>query len=286
MRIPYIIFVSSIKILITIIEFLKSPKGTFRIRKILLKVMDMFQKKIDIGDLDKHFKQLISESTLIFDIGSNIGDYTSIFLKYSSKVLSVEPQDDLCLLQKNLFKKYIENKRLIIENIAIDSKDGIVELYVNSKNVLSSSSKKYQTEVVPKEFSFTENIKTVKVQAKNLDSLILQYGKPDYIKIDIEGSEKNAIMGLSHQIPLISFECTLPYFKKEMFEIMEKLSSLGQYIYAFTHHREFIFKSGLRSEDEIKSLVQNQKLNNVFDLYCFSLGYNLIRKDIYKILND
>ena len=121
MRIPYIIFVSSIKILITIIEFLKSPKGTFRIRKILLKVMDMFQKKIDIGDLDKHFKQLISESTLIFDIGSNIGDYTSIFLKYSSKVLSVEPQDDLCLLQKHLFKKYIENKRLIIENIAIDS---------------------------------------------------------------------------------------------------------------------------------------------------------------------
>ena len=285
MRIPYIIFVSILKTLITIIEFLKFPKGTFRIRKILLKIMDMFQKKLDIGSLDKHFKQLISDSTLIFDIGSNIGVYSSIFLKYSSKVLSIEPQEDLCLLQKNLFKKYIKNKQLIIENIAIDSKDGIVELYVNSKNVLSSSSKKYKTEVIPKEFSFTENIKTIKVQAKNIDSLILEYGKPDYIKIDIEGSEKNAIMGLSHQIPLISFECTLPYLKKEMFEIMEKLSSLGQYKYAFLHHREFIFKSGLRSGDEIKSLIQNQKLNNVFDLYCFSLEYNLIRKDIYKILN-
>lgn len=69
----------------------------------------------------------------------------------------------------------------------------------------------------------------------------------NYIKIDIEGSEKKAIMGLNHQIPLISFECNIPYFKKEMFEILKKLSTLGKYEHNFLRHKEFIFSSELKS---------------------------------------
>jgi len=274
MRILNLTFLSITNRLIKGIEFFNFPRGTFKFRKILLNISSKYQKKIDIDDLNNHFKQLISKSNLIFDIGSNIGIYTSIFLKHSSKVISVEPQESLCLLQKKLFKKEIENNRLIVENIAIDSKNTIVKLYINSKDVLSSTSKKYQTEVIPKEFSFTENIKTEAVKAKNIDSLILKYGKPNYIKIDIEGSEKKAIMGLNHQIPLISFECNIPYFKKEMFEILKKLSTLGKYEYNFLRHKEFIFSSELKSEDEIKSLVQNGSLSEVFDLYCFSSDYN------------
>jgi len=219
---------------------------------------------------------------LVFDIGSNTGKYTSIFLKYSKKVLSVEPQAELCLLQNKLFKKEIQKNKLIIENIAIDSKNGIVELHINSKNGLSSTSKKYQTEVIPKEFSYTNNIETVKVRSKNIDSLIELYGKPNYIKIDIEGSEKNAIMSLSHNISLLSFECNLPYFKKEMFAIMERISDLGQYKYIVLQHKEFVFKSRLKTGYEIKSLVQNKKLNNVFDLYCVSVDYNLKIKEQYS----
>lgn len=284
MRILNLIFLSITNRLIKRIEFFNFPRGTFKFRQILLKISVFYQKRINIDNLNNHFKQLISKSTLIFDIGSNIGIYTSIFLKYSSKVISVEPQESLCLLQKKLFKKEIQNERLIIEHIAIDSKNQIVELHINSKDVLSSTSKKYQTEVIPKEFSFTENIKTEAVQAKNIDSLILKYGKPNYIKIDIEGSEKKAIMGLNHQIPLISFECNIPYFKKEMFEILKKLSTLGEYEYNFLKHKEFVFYSDLKSENEIKSLVQNGSLSGVFDLYCFSSDYSLLTTGLYSTI--
>ena len=284
MRILNLIFLSITNRLIKRIEFFNFPRGTFKFRQILLKISVFYQKRINIDNLNNHFKQLISKSTLIFDIGSNIGIYTSIFLKYSSKVISVEPQESLCLLQKKLFKKEIQNERLIIEHIAIDSKNQIVELHINSKDVLSSTSKKYQTEVIPKEFSFTENIKTEAVQAKNIDSLILKYGKPNYIKIDIEGSEKKAIMGLNHQIPLISFECNIPYFKKEMFEILKKLSILGKYEYNFLKHKEFVFYSDLKSENEIKSLVQNGSLSGVFDLYCFSSDYSLLTTGLYSTI--
>jgi len=279
-----LIFLLIINRTIKKIESFNFPRGTFKIRKILLKISAACQKNIYIDGLNKHFKQLISKSNLIFDIGSNKGIYTSIFLKYSSKVISVEPQEGLCLLQEKIFKKEIENKRLIVEPIAIDSKNTIVELYINSKNVLSSTSKKYQTEVIPEEFSFTENIKTEAIQAENIDSLILKYGMPNYIKIDIEGSEKKAIMGLNHQIPLISFECNIPYFKKEMFEILEKLSTLGNYEYNFLKHKELLFHSGLKSGDEIKSLIQNGSLNEVFDLYCFSINYNLPTDGLYSTI--
>lgn len=284
MRILNLIFLSIINRLIKKIEFFNFPRGTFKFRKILLKLSVIYQKRINIDDLNNHFKQLISKSTLIFDIGSNIGIYTSIFLKYSSKVISVEPQESLCLLQKKLFKEEILNDRLIIEHIAIDSKNKIVELHINSKDLLSSTSKKYQTEVIPKEFSFTENIKTEAVQAKNIDSLILKYGKPNYIKIDIEGSEEKAIMGLNHQIPLISFECNIPYFKKEMFEILKKLSTLGKYEYNFLKHKEFVFNSDLKSGNEIRSLVQNGSLSGVFDLYCFSSDYSLLTTGLYSTI--
>ena len=282
MRTTYICIVLIIDILMNMTELSITSRGIWRIRKILLRIKVLLQKKIDYSYLDNHFKQLISNSTLVFDIGSNAGKYTSIFLKYSKKVLSVEPQAELCLLQNKLFKKEIQKNKLIIENIAIDSKNGIVELHINSKNGLSSTSKKYQTEVIPKEFSYTNNIETVKVRSKNIDSLIELYGKPDYIKIDIEGSEKNAIMSLSHNISLLSFECNLPYFKKEMFAIMERISDLGQYKYIVLQHKEFVFKSRLKTGYEIKSLVQNKKLNNVFDLYCVSVDYNLKIKEQYS----
>jgi hypothetical protein len=44
--------------------------------------------------------------------------------------------------------------------------------------------------------------------------------------------------------------------------------------YIFLRHKEFIFTSELKSEDKIKSLVQNGILSDVFDLYYFSSDYN------------
>ena len=67
-----------------------------------------------------------------------------------------------------------------------------------------------------------------------------------------------------------------------MFAIMERISDLGQYKYIVLQHKEFVFKSRLKTGYEIKSLVQNKKLNNVFDLYCVSVDYNLKIKEQYS----
>lgn len=264
----YIFLVTISDKILRFLEYLKFPKGTWRLRNIILQNRIIIQKRINIILLGTHYKNLISNSKLVFDIGSNNGDYSSIFLKYSSKVISIEPQNNLCQLQHKKFQNEVDSNRIFIENIAISPRSGKTKLFRNSKSVLSSTSEKYQSQVIPKEFSFTKNIETIMVETKSLDDLISKYGKPNYIKIDIEGNEKEAILGLSHPIPLISFECTLPYFKKEMYETINLLTNLGDYKFTYLMHKNYTFKSKFITFKEIKNLVENGSLHNVFDLYC------------------
>jgi len=42
-----------------------------------------------------------------------------------------------------------------------------------------------------------------------LDALIEQYGRPDFIKIDVEGAELDVLCGLNQSVPALSFEFTM-----------------------------------------------------------------------------
>jgi hypothetical protein len=44
------------------------------------------------------------------------------------------------------------------------------------------------------------------VNVATLDSLIDEFGVPDYAKIDVEGFDLEVLRGLSRPIPLLSFE--------------------------------------------------------------------------------
>jgi Methyltransferase FkbM domain len=46
------------------------------------------------------------------------------------------------------------------------------------------------------------------VPATTLDALLMRYGQPAFIKIDVEGSESEALAGLTRPSPALSFEFT------------------------------------------------------------------------------
>jgi hypothetical protein len=50
--------------------------------------------------------------------------------------------------------------------------------------------------------------RTIRVPATTLDALFTRYGMPAFIKIDVEGSEAEALAGLTRPSPALSFEFT------------------------------------------------------------------------------
>lgn len=116
---------------------------------------------------------------IIYDIGSNNGDDIPYYLMRADLVIAVEANPKLCDQIKNRFSKDIIDGRLIVENIAVDVKDGqaSVPFYVHiNDHVLSQFIKPNDM----KEFM------EIRVQSKNIISLIHEHGAPYYIKIDIE----------------------------------------------------------------------------------------------------
>lgn len=59
-----------------------------------------------------------------------------------------------------------------------------------------------------------------------LDELILAFGIPSFIKIDVEGYETMVIKGLSHKIPMLVFEANLPEFMAETMACVKQLSAI------------------------------------------------------------
>jgi hypothetical protein len=72
------------------------------------------------------------------------------------------------------------------------------------------------------------------VNVVTLDSLIKEYGTPDYIKVDVEGFDLEVLTGLSSQISLISFE----------FNTQEGLIEISAECIARTSSAPYSFASG------------------------------------------
>jgi FkbM family methyltransferase len=128
---------------------------------------------------------------ICLDIGANIGEYTKLLLKHTSaKIYAIEPDPSRTL---------IASERVTIVKAAIADFNGEAVLYSKTDHDYRASLDKnlmaWQKE---------EKVKVLTIQA-----LAEQYNLPeiDFIKIDIEGYEKEAIKGLGAVRPaLMQFE--------------------------------------------------------------------------------
>jgi FkbM family methyltransferase len=140
---------------------------------------------------------------LVFDIGSNIGQITRRLINADCRVVAVEPQAKLT------FNKNYEGVYAIKHECVAD-KIGKVDFYKCEKDpTVSSCLESWKTidsirTLRPKRAPL--KWEKVTLPTITLDALIEDFGKPKYIKIDVEGYEDKVLEGLSHKIDLISFE--------------------------------------------------------------------------------
>lgn len=142
---------------------------------------------------------------LLFDIGANRGDAVIAGLDKGYKVIAIEAAP---IVFKELVKNFIYNQNVVPLKLAVSSKDDeVVEFYECIEDGLSTLNKDWLTsEKMPyngKEFQ------TITANTITIDTLVKLYGKPDLIKIDVEGAEDMVFAGMTKKYGTVAFEWTL-----------------------------------------------------------------------------
>ena len=140
----------------------------------------------------------LNEDSIILDIGSNVGNIaTFLYDNYKSNIYCFEPLPKCYSFTKKNLKKYPKIK---IINSAISNKKKIAKLYLTkglTNNDLSSSSSLDISK------SNIDKKKFIKVNVLNIEDVIKNYKKIDFIKIDIEGEEYKILPSLIKNIDKI-----------------------------------------------------------------------------------
>jgi FkbM family methyltransferase len=121
-------------------------------------------------------------SALAFDIGANTGTWTSVMRHWFKSVVSVEP-DRRC--HPPAGHDYVRN--------AVSSQSGgKVRMYLRESALQNSLDQRHAVGSVGE---VVHVIASEEVDSVTLDDLVRIHGEPDFIKMDIEGGETDALNG-------------------------------------------------------------------------------------------
>jgi FkbM family methyltransferase len=171
---------------------------------------------------------------LVFDVGANIGQYAKLLreLGYSGRIVSFEPLSSAYSQLKAVSKK--EPLWEIAPQTAIGNQEGEIVINIAGNSYSSSALPMLDAHLESAPESAYSGSETVKLS--RLDTLAKDYIKSEtksiFLKIDVQGLEKQVIEGATAILPLvkgIKLELSLvPLYEgqvlfKEMIDIVEKL---------------------------------------------------------------
>lgn len=157
--------------------------------------------------MDRLHASLVSPGALVFDVGAHVGDRTGSFLRLGAKVVALEPQPHVCRALRLIYRG---NPAVVVLAEAVGVAAGHLDLHLNLRNpTVATVSSDFIAAAAGSPGWEDENWdRSVSVAVTTLDALIERYGRPDFVKIDVEGHEAEVLQGLSTALPILSFEFT------------------------------------------------------------------------------
>lgn len=141
-------------------------------------------------------------SKLIFDIGANIGSWTIANMNFADKFITIEASPKTFKRLENNVKN---SKVQLLEYAVCNNNGKDITFYDANCDVLSTINKDWLTDDSSRFYKYT-NYQEILCKTITIDSLIQLYGKPDLIKIDVEGGEYECISSLTQKIDMLCFE--------------------------------------------------------------------------------
>lgn len=195
--------------------------------------------------LTKFFMTHLKPGHIVFDVGANLG-YFSVLASYlvgdTGKIVSYEANDKVFgLLEENASLNGLFTKGEI-HNKAIYSKKDVLEFNVSEK--LMGNSSIFAPDQAYDDMFKIDTFKKVKVEAEPLDIYVNQYECIDLIKIDIEGGEYHAFLGMEQlleqkKVRNITFELNKLRMKEnwdDMHRLLEKYENEKGFVYYTIDH--------------------------------------------------
>jgi FkbM family methyltransferase len=164
--------------------------------------------------MKQFYRGLIDPGNLVFDIGANAGVLSATFASLGARVVALEPNAD-CV--RHIQLSYGDTEIQVLQ-AAVGPTNGLVVFNVSDDSDVKSSVSNEWIAAAAKRDEDYRRIWTrqMVVPMVTLDTLISQFGLPEYIKIDVEGFEESVLAGLSTQPELLSFEFHVAFLPAAM----------------------------------------------------------------------
>ncbi len=213
------------------------------------------------------WRNKIKDSSVVIDIGGNIGIYTIIASKIAKngKVICFEPEkDNITLLKKTINENKLSNVTLIEKCVGDFSGNGFLNIskYNKGKHTLLETD---------------ESINKQEVSITTIDKEVerLNLNNVDIIKIDVEGWEGKVLGGMKNTIkkfhPKLLFEFAPQRIKESGYDPVSFLNDIrneGYTIYDAEKESEEIF-----TDEDGKKLSQEKFIDTFKNLWA-EYNYN------------
>ena len=177
--------------------------------------------------MDALYGKFLKTGDLAFDIGSHVGDRVSSFRRLGAHVIAIEPQP---LAYRALQLIHGRDPEVRLVQAACGAKEGRIALHVNSANPTVSTASAAFTHAAGGADGWRDQVwdQVIEVPCLTLDELIARYGKPSFVKIDVEGFEDEVLGGVSEPLAALSFEFTTIQ-RDVAFACLDRLAKHGRY---------------------------------------------------------
>ncbi|MDI6049171.1 MAG: FkbM family methyltransferase [Flavobacterium sp.] len=226
-------------------------------------------EKILIEQRRDFYSQFLKPGSVFFDIGANYGNRIEPLINDNVKIIAIEPQIE-CV--RYLRKKYGKKITILQNGVGEEIKTQLMYISTNA-NILSSFSKDWIDSTKNSgRFKKINWNKTREIEMITLDYLIMTYGKPDFIKIDVEGFELQVLKGLTQNVNVLSLEYTVPERKDALIDCLLYLNNLSSsnvsFNYCITENTEFVLPQWVDFNEMIILVNTDTFLNTQFgDVY-------------------
>jgi FkbM family methyltransferase len=209
----------------------------------------------------RFYRDLLPAPRLIFDVGANVGDFTRVFRLLGARVIALEPQTACVKVLRDRFR---DDANVMIIPAALGCASGTATLWVSSQaHTISTLSDQWRRGRFAATHVWDQ---TQTVPVITLDSLISEYGLPDFVKIDVEGFEYQVLTGLTQPVPGLAFE----WVQEDLTSCgncLQRLIDLGPYTFSWTEGTAWQLRHPWTDPDTLLKRLGQAKVGLVGDVY-------------------